>query len=44
VRAVLYVPDGSYEITGYRYPLLRLAVEVLKHRTWHWLRGEGFRD
>jgi hypothetical protein len=41
---VLHIGEGSYEVTGSRYPLLRLAVEVLKHRTWHWMRGEGFRD
>lgn len=41
---VLNVQSGTYEVTGSRYPLLRLAVEVLKHRTWHFLRGEGFRD
>lgn len=41
---VLQVPAGSYEVTGSRFPLARLAVEVLKHRAWHWLRGDGFRD
>lgn len=41
---VLKVPEGTYEVTGSRYPLLRLVVEVMKHRTWHFLRGEGFRD
>jgi len=42
--AKLVVPSGTYEVTGYRYPLLWLVVEVVKHRTWHWLRGEGFHD
>lgn len=41
---VLQVPAGTYEVTGSRFPLVRLAVEVLKHRAWHFLRGEGFRD
>ncbi len=41
---VLQVPSGTYEVTGSRFPLLRLGVEILKHRAWHWLRGEGFRD
>lgn len=41
---VLNVPAGTYEVEGSRYPLLRLVVEVVKHRTWHWVRGEGFRD
>ena len=41
---VLNVPAGSYEIEGSRYPLLRLVVEVLKHRSRHWIRGKGFRD
>ena len=40
----LEVPAGSYEITGYRFPLVRLVFEVLKHRTIHWLSGEGFDD
>lgn len=41
---VLQVPAGTYEVTGSRYPLARLALEVLKHRAWHFIRGEGFRD
>jgi len=41
---VLSVPGGTYEIEGSRYPLLRLVVEVVKHRAWHWLKGDGFRD
>lgn len=40
----LIVEAGSYEVAGSRYPLLRLLAEVVKHRTWHWLRGDGFRD
>lgn len=43
-RVVLKVPEGSYEVEGYRFPLIVLALEVLKHRAWHLLRGEGFRD
>jgi len=43
-RAVLNVPAGSYEVTGYRYPLLMLMLEVFKHRTWHWFRGDGWTD
>ncbi len=43
-RVVLKVPTGSYEVTDRRFPLLALLLEVLKHRTWHFLRGEGFRD
>lgn len=41
---VLQVPAGTYEVTGSRFPIIRLAVEVLKHRSWHFIRGEGFRD
>ena len=41
---VLSVPGGTYEVEGSRYPLLRLALEVVKHRAWHWLKGDGFRD
>ena len=40
----LIVEAGSYEVTGSRYPLLRLVLEVVKHRAWHWLSGQGFRD
>jgi hypothetical protein len=40
----LTVEAGSYEVTGYRFPLVRLIWEVVKHRSWHWFRGEGWRD
>ena len=40
----LLVESGSYEVTGARFPLLRLLWEVLKHRAWHWSRGDGWRD
>jgi len=40
----LLCPEGSYEVTGSRLPLLRLVLLVLTHRTRHWLRGEGWRD
>lgn len=43
-RVVYYVPEGHYEVTGSRFPLLRLTWEVLKHRSWHWFKGHGFRD
>ena len=36
----LIVPEGSYEGPT----LFRLLVEVLKHRTWHLLRGDGWVD
>ena len=41
---VLQVSAGTYEVSGSRFPLVRLVVEVLRHRAWHWLRGQGFRD
>jgi len=40
----LIVEAGSYEVTGYRFPLPRLLWLVLKHRAWHWLQGEGWND
>lgn len=36
----LMTPDGDY----YAGSLCGLLVQVLKHRLWHFLRGEGFRD
>ena len=41
---ILQVSTGTYEVTGSKYPLVRLVVEVLRHRTWHLLQGHGFRD
>lgn len=43
-RAVLQVEAGTYEVTGSRFPFVRLAILVLRHRTWHLLRGEGWID
>ena len=40
----LIVDDGHYDVTGSRWPLLRLLWVVTKHRAWHWWRGEGWRD
>jgi len=40
----LVVPEGTYEVTGYRFPLVRLILLVLSHRAWHWWRGEGWSD
>jgi len=36
----LLVDEGAYEAPS----LSRLLWEVVKHRTWHWWRGEGWRD
>lgn len=36
----LTVPEGDYEAPT----LTRLLWELVKHRTWHLLRGEGWRD
>ena len=43
-RVVLQLDAGTYEVTGSRFPLLRLALLVLKNRTWHLVRGEGWTD
>jgi hypothetical protein len=43
-RLVLTVPAGTYEVTGSRFPLLRLVFEVVKHRTEHLLLGQGWVD
>jgi len=36
----LVTPAGTYEARS----LWRLLVEVIKHRTWHLLRGDGWVD
>jgi len=36
----LITRDGSYEAPNLR----SLLILVLRHRTWHWWRGEGWRD
>lgn len=39
-RYRLAVPEGTYESDT----LIGLVAEVLRHRAWHLLRGEGWRD
>ncbi len=39
-RYRLLVAAGSYESDS----LLGLLAEVVRHRLWHWRRGEGFVD
>ena len=36
--------DNFYENDDTRWPLLRTIWEVLKHRAWHWQRGDGWID
>ena len=36
----LEVPAGAYEADS----LSSLFLEVLKHRLWHWRRGDGWVD
>jgi hypothetical protein len=36
----LLINAGTYEADS----LLGLFIEVLKHRFWHWRRGEGWVD
>jgi hypothetical protein len=36
----LTVPEGRYEADS----LWALWWEVLRHRAWHWWRGDGWRD
>ena len=36
----LMVAEGSYEADS----LWSLLLEVLRHRFWHWRRGDGWRD
>lgn len=43
-RVTLQCEAGLYEVTGSRFPLARLILLVVKHRTWHLLRGEGWVD
>ena len=43
-RLTLQCESGSYEVTGSRFPFARLVLLVLRHRTWHLLRGEGWSD
>jgi len=40
----LIVDEGSYEVTGYRFPLLALLLVVVRHRTWHAIQGHGWVD
>jgi hypothetical protein len=39
-RYRLKTPGGTYAADT----LAALALEVLRHRLWHWRRGDGFRD
>jgi hypothetical protein len=43
-RVVLQCEAGTYEVTGSRFPMLRLALLMLRHRSWHLMRGEGWVD
>jgi len=36
----LLVDEGSYEAPT----LLGIIWSVIKHRAWHWRKGEGWRD
>lgn len=36
----LHTPAGTYEAESF----FRLVLEVLRHRTWHLLRGDGWVD
>lgn len=44
MNMVLTTPSGTYEVTDSRFPLIRLVIAVLWHRTEHLLRGDGWVD
>lgn len=44
-KYTLLVPEGGYNYIGdSRFPLLRLAIMVFKHRYKHWRNGDGWTD